>query len=71
MYNYSKLIGRIIEFFGNQRNFSKAIEMSEHTVSLKLNNKLAWKQPEIQKTIEVLKLSESDIPDYFFTKLVQ
>lgn len=70
-FNYSKLKGRIIEIFGSQGSFAKAMEWSERTLSLKLNGKVAWRQTEILKAIKLLKLSESDIQEYFFTVEVQ
>ncbi|MBE6767380.1 MAG: DUF739 family protein [Ruminococcaceae bacterium] len=48
-YDYSVLEGIIAECFGSQKNFAKAIGMSEHSVSMKLNNKIPWKQTEIEK----------------------
>jgi len=71
VYNYSKLIGKIAEVFGKQSEFAKAIGISERTLSLKLNNKVYWKQPEITKAAEVLGLEEIDIQPYFFTLKVQ
>ena len=38
MFNYDKLKGRIVEKFGTQMAFSKALGVSERTLSLKLNN---------------------------------
>ena len=71
MYDYSQLIGRIVEVFGNRGNFAREMGLSEHTVSNKLNNKKAFTQPEIQLAIVILRLAEKDIPDYFFKKKVQ
>ena len=45
--------------------------LSERTVSQKLNNKIAWKQSEIQKAIVILELMIEEIPLYFFTMKVQ
>lgn len=70
-YNYSKLNGKIIEVCGTQAVFSEKMGLSERTISLKLNNKVSWKQAEIQKAIEVLGLSDCDIQEYFFTLKVQ
>lgn len=70
-FNYSKLKGRIVEIFGSQISFAKAMEWSERTLSLKLNGKVSWKQTDIAKAIRLLKLSDSDIQDYFFTMEVQ
>ena len=46
-YDYSKLLGRITEKFGTQARFSGAMGMSERSLSLKLNSKVTFKQPEI------------------------
>ena len=48
-YNYSKLLGRIVEKVGTQSKFAEKMELSERTVSLKLNGKVGWKQDEIAK----------------------
>lgn len=71
MYNLNKLKGRIIEKFGTQGNFAKAIGMSERTVSLKLDNQVDWKQSEIVKACELLEIPKEEIADYFFTLKVQ
>lgn len=70
-YDYSKLKGRIIEICGSYRNFANKMGTSERTVSLKLNNKLYFKQSEIEKAVKILKLDSKDIQPYFFTKNVQ
>lgn len=70
-FNYSKLKGKIVEVFGSQSEFAKAMDWSERTLSLKMNGKVPWKQPDILKAISLLNLSESDIQEYFFTMEVQ
>ena len=65
-YNYSKLLGRIVEKVGTQSKFAEKMELSERTVSLKLNGKVGWKQDEIAKACSVLKIQDMDIPNYFF-----
>lgn len=70
-FNYNKLKGRIVEIFGNQTEFAKAMEWSERTLSLKINGKVPWKQPDILKAIALLELTEDDIQEYFFTIEVQ
>lgn len=69
--NYNKLKGKIVEVFGNQQEFAKAMEWSERTLSLKINGKRSWKQTDIMKAIALLNLSESDIQEYFFKLEVQ
>lgn len=70
-YDYSKLIGRIVEICGTQGEFAKKMGLSERSVSLKLNNKTSWKQKEMQKAADILKFPENDIQPYFFTLKVQ
>ena len=70
-YDYSRLKGRIIEKYGCNAKFATDMEWSERTLSLKLNNKVAWKQPEIVKAIELLSLNVNDITSYFFKPKVQ
>ena len=66
-FNYSKLRGRIVEIFGSQTEFSKAIKISERSLSLKMKGKVSWKQSEIVKAISLLGLKKDDIAEYFFT----
>ena len=70
-FDYSKLRGRIVEIFGSQMVFAKKMGWSERTLSLKMNGKVFWKQPEMRKAVDLLKLSENEIPVYFFTEKVQ
>lgn len=70
-YDYSKLNGRIVEKCGTQAVFADRMGLSERTVSLKLNNKVTWKQPEMQKAAVILEFPETEIQTYFFTMKVQ
>ena len=65
-FNYSKLLGKIVEVFGTQLRFSEAMGLSERTISLKLNSRVEWKQSEITKACRLLDINISEIPIYFF-----
>lgn len=65
-YDYAKLNGRIIEICGTKSKFAKLMGLSERTVSLKLNNKIMFKQDEIMKASNILKISIDEIQKYFF-----
>ena len=69
--DYSKLLGRITEQFGTQANFSQAMGLSERSISLKLNNKVSWKDEEIARAVELLEIDFNEIPLYFFKYEVQ
>lgn len=71
MYDYSKLIGKIIEVFGTRKAFADKMEMTEHTLSKKLTNQSTWTQPEMRRASELLDFPLSEIQVYFFTLKVQ
>lgn len=70
-YEYRKLLGRIVECCGAQSKFAEAMGLSERTISLKLNNKIDFKQDEIRRACEILHINAAEIPAYFFTVQVQ
>ena len=70
-YDYRKLKGRIVEIYGKQQLFALAMGWSERTCSLKLSNRVFWKQPEITQAAKLFKIKESEIQQYFFTTKVQ
>ncbi|WP_291650876.1 DUF739 family protein [Clostridium sp.] len=70
-FNYNRLRGRIIEKYGTQGRFAKAMGVSERTLSLKLNNKIFFSQDEITKISELLNIVSNEIQVYFFEKEVQ
>ena len=65
-YNYSKLLGKIVEIFGTQSKFADRMGLSERSISLKLNGKVGWKQNEITKACSILSIKDEDIAAYFF-----
>ena len=70
-YDYSKLLGKITEKYGNNGNFAAKMGLSEKTISLKLNNKTDFKQDEIIKASKLLDISPTDLHIYFFTEKVK
>lgn len=70
-FDYSKLTGRIIEKFGKQSAFAKAMGLSERSISLKMTNQRYFKQTEIVRAVELLGLQATDIPEYFYALKVQ
>lgn len=70
-FDYSKLNGRIVQKYGTQLKFAEAMELSERSMSLKLNCKIGWKQSEILKACKLLEIAIVEIPDYFFCDRVQ
>lgn len=67
-FDFSKLLGKITEEYGTQYNFARAMGLSEHSLSVKLNNKVPWKTTEIVKAMELLNINSSDVSAYFFKK---
>lgn len=71
MYDYSKLRGRIIEYYGTQECFSKAMNLSLQSISYKLNNRVPWRQQEIDLACTRLNIKPTQIREYFFKKKVE
>ena len=69
--DYSKLRGRIIEKYQTQGNFANEINLSERSLSLKLNGMIDWKQTEIVKAVDLLGIPMQEIDQYFFKTKVQ
>ena len=70
-FDYSKLLGRIVEKYGTQSKFAAAMNLSERTLSLKLNSERYFKQTEIEKAAELLDIDCEEYFIYFFTKDAQ
>lgn len=65
-FNHSKLLGRIRECGYTQKSLSEAIEMSNGTLSVKLNNGSFFNSEEMLKIAKVLDISPCDFGEYFF-----
>ena len=66
-YDYSKLNGRIIEKYKTRYAFAKEMGWSNETMSKKLNNRVPWRQKDIEKAVASLSIEKDDIGAYFFT----
>jgi hypothetical protein len=66
VFNYGKLLGKIKECFGKQAIFAEAMGLSERSVSLKLNGIRCWTQNEMLKFCDIIGMSYTEIPNYFF-----
>ncbi len=60
-----------MEKYGTLKDFASDMGWSERTLSLKMNCKVFWKQPEITKAAALLEISSDRVVDYFFTQNVQ
>ena len=70
-FDFSKLLGRIVEKYGTRSAFAAELGMSDQSLSCRLNNKLPLKGEEIYKMSELLCIDAQDIPAYFFTPKVR
>lgn len=72
-FDYSKLIGRIVEKYGSRRNFARAYGISENALSQKLTGKMAITTGDIVKmsSSDYLDIAKEKIPAYFFKEKVQ
>lgn len=69
-FDYSKLLGRIKECGYTQESLAEEIHLAKATLSLKLNNKAFFTQPDIEKIRKILRIARKEIGVYFFTQKV-
>ncbi len=65
---YNKLRGKIVEVFGSQTTFSKAIHLSEQSITAKLAGRSRFSQSDIITWCDALGIDQNDIGLYFFTR---
>lgn len=72
-FDFSKLNGRIVERFGTRANFAAAAGYTKTQLSARLNNQVHFPANEIYELCapDLLDLSVSDIPVYFFAPKVR
>lgn len=66
-YSYNKLRGRIIERYGTQEKFARAINISNNALSKKMTGKTGISQEDIIKWSKLLDIDVPSIGEYFFT----
>lgn len=66
-FDYSALIGLIIQVYGTRKKFAADMGMPESSLSNKLTGITEWKPSEIYKAKKLLSISDEKICDYFFT----
>lgn len=66
--NINKLCGRIIEKFGSQHAFAQAMNMTDSSLSGRLNGRIDITVNEISRWIQedALDIPPEEIKDYFF-----
>lgn len=71
-YDYSKLKGRITEKLGSLKRYAELLNISDTSISNKLNNKVPFTQDEILRSADedVLDIDLDNIKLYFFSKKV-
>ncbi len=65
-FDYARLKGLIIEKFGTQERFAKAMGMNPATLSLKLNNQSYFASDEMFRACTLLGVPKVQIPFLFF-----
>lgn len=70
-FDFSKLLGRIVEKFGTRSAFAAAMGMAESALSNRFSNKVHFDADEIYRACELLDIDPQDIPVYFFTAKVR
>lgn len=63
---HQKLRGKIIELFGSQGAFAKAIGKTEQSVTAKLNGRTQFSQGDIIEWSNALLIGVDDVGSYFF-----
>ena len=65
-FSYKKLRGRIIEKYGSQEQFAKALGISSTAMSLKMTGKNGFSQRDIVKWSNLLDIDLHDVGDYYY-----
>ena len=66
-FTYRKLRGKIVEVFGTNYRFAEALNISENSLSKKLNGKTMFNQADISKWCSLLNIPIEEAGIYFFS----
>jgi transcriptional regulator with XRE-family HTH domain len=66
-FSYRKLKGKIIEKFGSQDAFAKALGVSKQSVSKKMNGRTYFNQEDIITWSDLLGIELNEAGAYYFT----
>lgn len=64
--SYRKLRGRIVEKYDSQRNFAKAVDLSDNSMSKKMTGKVEFSREDIRLWCDLLDIRQDEIGEYFF-----
>jgi hypothetical protein len=70
-FDFSKLLGRIVEKFGTRSAFAAELGLADSVLSSRLSNKVYFNAEEIHRSCEILDIDPQDIPVYFFAVKVR
>lgn len=70
-YDFSKLRGKIKEKLGSESEYAKLLNLSNSSISAKLQSQVPFSLKEIEITINRLDIPVVEIYDYFFIKKVE
>ena len=66
-FDFSKLLGRIVEKFGTRSAFAATMGLAESALSNRLSSKTHFDADEIYLACQLLDIEPQDISVYFFT----
>lgn len=69
-FDYSKLEGKIKQYYDTQDKFANEIPMGRTTLNQKLNNKSDFTVKNIMRISELLNIQQEEINDIFFKEKV-
>lgn len=66
-FDYKKLKNRIRNYFDNQENFAKKLNISSTALNYKLNGKIHFTYDDLYTMINLLEVKPEEINELFFT----